>query len=31
MEKYGDARLTEPRAFAIHDRCKAVYGKDSRF
>jgi hypothetical protein len=41
MEKYGDARLTEllyiladcpkARAFSIHDRCKVVYGKDSRF
>jgi hypothetical protein len=37
----GDARLTEllyiladcpkARAFSIHERCKAVYGKDSRF
>ena len=41
MEKYGDARLPEllyiladcpkARAFSIHDRCKVVYGKDSRF
>lgn len=41
IEKYGDARLPEllyilavcpkARAFSIHDRCKVVYGKDSRF
>jgi hypothetical protein len=41
LEKYGDARLIEllyilvgcpkARAFNTHDRCKVVYGKDSRF
>jgi hypothetical protein len=40
IEKYRDARLPEllyladcpkARAFSIHDRCRVVYGKDSRF
>jgi hypothetical protein len=41
IEKYGDARLPElldvladcpkARSQSVYDRCKAVYGKDSRF
>jgi hypothetical protein len=41
MQQHGDARLPEllyvladcpkARAFRLHDRCKVVYGKDSRF
>ena len=41
MEQYGDAKLSEPlyvladcpkaKAASIYDRCKAVYGKDSRW
>ena len=41
MEQYGDARLPElldvladcskAKAASVYDRCKAVYGKDSRF
>jgi hypothetical protein len=41
MEKYGDARLPElldvladcpkAKAASFYDRCKAVYGKDSRW
>ena len=41
MEQYGDARLPElldvladcpkARAASVYDRCKAVYGKDSRW
>jgi hypothetical protein len=42
MEKYGDMKLPDllnvlaadcPKAksFSVHDRCKVVYGKDSRF
>jgi hypothetical protein len=41
MEQYGDAKLPDllqelaqcqkARSQSIHDRCKAVYGKDSRW
>jgi hypothetical protein len=41
MQQYGDARLPElldvladcpkARSQSVYDRCKAVYGKDSRF
>jgi hypothetical protein len=41
MEQHGDARLPElldvladypkAKAASVYDRCKAVYGKDSRF
>ena len=41
IEKYGDAKLPEllhvladcpkARSVSVHDRCKAVYGKDSRW
>ena len=41
MEQYGDARLPElldvladcpkAKAASVYDRCKAVYGKDSRW
>ncbi|HZZ24534.1 MAG TPA: hypothetical protein VFE60_18990 [Roseiarcus sp.] len=41
IEQYGDARLPEPldvladcpkaRSQSVYDRCKAVYGKDSRW
>jgi hypothetical protein len=41
IEKYGDAKLPEllyvledcpkTRSVSVHDRCKAVYGKDSRW
>ena len=41
MEQHGDAKLPDllyeladcpkARSISIHDRCKAVYGKDSRW
>jgi hypothetical protein len=41
MEQYGDAKLPEllyiladcpkAKAASVYDRCKAVYGKDSRW